>query len=334
MEVAERMTVAQLRADLRKWEVAPGQLLKRELVARWAQEAQRRGLVPPAAPHGGTLRSASPRGRRPASRSPRGKRTASRSPYRRLSMPPLEPLSPSPPPAPRHLEEEGGQKRARTEDEAVALVVEKHSSGLAAGLAASVAGLAGLALFGGRGGVPPDELLGFVAALGERAAAFQCGEAPTAFLPIPPSLRNRTLPAHVQLLENGALAQATQFSLPLLCRTRLAFIGALPYLAVATATAFGLWLLVRRRQIDAETHLFAQQLAAFVEEHLVVAEGQPVFVDLIKQRALAPQAHLSQARREQVWQVTQRLVESNPRIMVATGNLQGEQCTTWRIVDA
>jgi hypothetical protein len=231
-------------------------------------------------------------------------------------------------------EEEESRKRARTDEQVV--VVEERSPGFlpVAGLAASVAGLAGLALFGGGSAAPPDELLGFVHALGERAAAFRCGDASTAHLPIPLALRNRTLPAHVLLLDDGALAQATQYSLPLLCRARLAFYGALPYVAVAAAAAVGIWLFVRRRQTDAETLLFAQQLANFVEQHLVAAQGQPVFVDFIKQQALAPQTHLSHARREQVWQQTERLVRANPRVFEGLGDLQGEQCTTWRIVDA
>ena len=318
LEAGERLSVDQLRVDLRKWDLVPGRRRKNELVQLWAAEALRRGIPARSSP-----RSASPHKRRARSRSPR-------SPRIRLSMPPLEPLE-SPAPA-----QEALQKKARTEEPAaveVAATREPYQLLPAAGLAASVALLAGMALLGAPQSGPPDEMVGFVEALSTRAAAFHCGAAETAFLAVPESLRNRTLPAHVRLLDNGALAQATQYSLPLLCRARLAFFGSLPYVAVAATALVGLWLWVRRRQTDAETLLFAQQLAAFVEAHLAAAQGEAVFVDIIKQLALAPQMHLSKARREQVWQLTEKLVRANPRVFESLATHQGEQCTTWRLSD-
>ncbi len=341
LSAATKKTVVQLRADLKGWGVFPPRNVnKAELVVQWMTEAQQRGLGAADVPHSvrpckrrGSSRSRSPRRRRIVlveHESPAAHRVVRVSPKKaRLEA---VRVAQAPRPAPPVIAP--SPKRQREEDEQVEEHhAEKRGSLLlpALGLTASVGLLTALAYVGVPTHQPPDEMALFAEALAAQAAAHICDHAPTAALHIPEVLKNRTFPDFIRVLPGGDLAEISQFSLPLLCSARLALVAAVPYVGAAAVAAVAIWMWIRRRQAEAETIQFAQQIANYAVERLQFAQGEPVFIDDVKLDAMAAQTHLTEAQRQQVWALAAKVVQANPRVLAGQALRQGEMCTTWRI---
>lgn len=187
----------------------------------------------------------------------------------------------------------------------------------------------------------PNVAAEFAAALERQAVAFACEGAASAFVALPAGLEAGQVPGGAVLAADGLAARlAGEPALPLLCRWRrwgraaLAWlvrglVGLAGLLAVLAGLGMAGRALLGRRARAREDAEFAGRLAAFVEE-LLAHEARPRFADELRREALAPQ-QLEASRLKELWEQTERLLETNPRLQKSQMTREGELCTAWSI---